>query len=79
LSVLQGHFSCSATSKEWRISQGMKSMFDRLSREEIIQKRKEIEHFLKTDPDIPTRRYLDRKDAELYAALERLEAEELAA
>ncbi len=54
-------------------------MFDRLSREEIIQKRLEIEHFLKTDPDIPTRRYLDRKDAELYAALERLEAEELAA
>jgi len=50
-----------------------------LSRAEIIQKRREIEHFLKTDPDIPTRRYLDQKDAELYAALERLDAEGIAA
>lgn len=49
-----------------------------LSRSEIIKKRKEIEHFLKTDPDIPTRRYLAAKDAELYAALEQTE-EELAA
>jgi len=44
-----------------------------LTRSEIIEKRKEIEHFLKTDPDIPTRRYLDKKDAELYEELERLE------
>ncbi|SCD25482.1 hypothetical protein [Brucella inopinata] len=50
-----------------------------LTRTEIIQKRREIEHFLKTDPYVPTRRYLEQKDAELYAALERLDAEELAA
>lgn len=50
-----------------------------LTRSEIIEKRKEIEHFLKTDPDIPTRRYLAAKDAELYAALEQIEEGVLAA
>lgn len=50
-----------------------------LSRSEIIAKRKEIEHFLKTDTDIPTGRYLAAKDAELYEELERLETQGIAA
>ncbi|WP_435658118.1 hypothetical protein [Brucella pituitosa] len=52
---------------------------DHLTRSQIIEKRKEIEHFLKTDPDIPTRRYLAAKDAELYEELERLETQGIAA
>jgi hypothetical protein len=68
----QQRFSCSAMPKQWRKSLGVKQMSE-LTRSKIIEKRKEIEHFLKTDPDIPTRRYLAAKDAELYAALEQIE------
>ncbi len=54
-------------------------IIENLTRSEIIERRKEIEHFLKTDPDITTRRYLDKKDAELYEELERLTKQGIAA
>jgi len=54
-------------------------MFDRLSREEIIKARREIEHGLKTVSDIPTRRYLEAKDKELFEMLDLTDQKELAA
>ncbi|WP_164844633.1 hypothetical protein [Brucella pituitosa] len=52
---------------------------DKLSRDEIIKARREIEQYLKDNPHVPTRRYLDEKDAELYEELERLEKQGIAA